>query len=84
VLLLYTSIDEEKMCNLDKSKEGTTGVIKLKWNQTTASYEKVSRLDEAMDWADERYDGFSDTVGDADGAIGAIESPQCDQRELWT
>ena len=69
ILLLYTSSDGERMGNLDKSKEGETGIVKLNWNPVSASYEKSERIDEAMAWADERYDGFSETVADLDAAI---------------
>lgn len=70
VLLLYTGDDGEKMANLDKAKDGTTGIVQLAWNETTASYERVARLDEAMAWADDRFDGFSGIVDDLDNAIG--------------
>lgn len=68
ILLLYTS-EDERMANLDKSKEGTTGIVSLNWNPVSASYEKTERIDEAMSWADERYDGFSDASSDIDDAI---------------
>lgn len=71
ILLLYTR-DDEHMGNLDKSKEGSTGIVTLQWNETSASYEKVTRMDEAMSWADERYDGFSETMADVDAAIGGF------------
>jgi replicative DNA helicase len=72
ILLLYTSSEGERMGNLDKSKEGETGIVKLNWNSVTASYEKAERIDEAMAWADERYDGFSATCADIDGAIAGF------------
>lgn len=71
ILLLYTH-DDERMGNLDKSKEGTTGIVTLNWNPLSASYEKAERIDEAMAWADERYDGFSATCADIDGAIAGF------------
>lgn len=72
IVLLYTSSDGEKMANLDKAKEGQTGIVTLNWNATSASYEKATRIDQAMAWADDRYDGFSKTVADLDTAIAGV------------
>ena len=70
-LYLFTMADGNKMANLDKAKNGTKGLIELKWNSDSASYEAVTPVDEALAWADERYDGFTGTLDDVCDAIGA-------------
>lgn len=74
VLLLYTDNDGAKMANLDKAKDGSTGLVAMNWNSATASYENVTKIDEAMAWADERYDGFSASIDDLANTIGATDS----------
>jgi len=69
-IYLYTTDKGEKMANVGKVKNGTKGLVQLKWDSGTASYESVTMVDKAMAWADERYDGFSEAVDDMSGFIG--------------
>lgn len=73
VLLLYTGADGEKMSNLDKAKDGTKGIVALKWDSDTASYERVTAVDKALEWADDRYDGFSKSIDDLADSMGAVD-----------
>jgi len=61
---LYTTLEGDKMANVDKAKNGTKGLVQLKWDPDTASYETVTAVDKAMAWADDRYDGYSETMTD--------------------
>jgi replicative DNA helicase len=69
-IYLYTSAEGGKMANVDKVKNGTKGLVQLKWDSDTASYEAVTATDQAMAWADERYDDFSGTVDDIAQSLG--------------
>lgn len=70
VVLLFTNSDGEKLCNVDKSKNGNKGVVQLKWDNETASYQTVGKLDESMQWIEERFG--EGTMADVDGAIGSF------------
>lgn len=67
---LYTTLEGEKMANVGKVKNGTKGIVQMKWDNDTASYQTVTAVDRAMAWADERYDGYTETMSDIDEAIG--------------
>lgn len=61
VLLLYRDKDRY-MANIDKAKDGTTGLVEMSWDPITASY--CRPIDEATSWADDRFDGYSEIMED--------------------
>jgi replicative DNA helicase len=71
-IYLYTTLEGDKMANVDKAKNGTKGLVQLKWDPDTASYESVTAVDKSMEWADERYDGFSAAVDDIADSMGTL------------